>query len=187
MILALRVAAITVGRFAKMLAAGAFLPENGPYFLARFAEIPFIEQTSSAAARYCASFSFCRRSSFCKSPPEPAYSPSRVVQAVPADEPHTAVDDDFLHRLQAVLSADDQLAQGRDCSACQPSGRRRPDGRDGPPCRGCLHMTQAPPACYSGCVFSELLPEGFLSLSSIFSMIYTVKTPFSPLIFISPL
>ena len=30
--------------FSQMLSAGAFLPENGPYFLARVAGVPFVEQ-----------------------------------------------------------------------------------------------------------------------------------------------
>jgi hypothetical protein len=33
---------------------------------------------------------------------------------------------------------------------------------------------------YSGCISSELLMEWLIYFSSIFSMIYTVKTPFSP-------
>ena len=36
---------------------------------------------------------------------------ARVVQIVLIDQPHTAVDDGFLHRLQALLAAHNQLAQ----------------------------------------------------------------------------
>ena len=36
-----------------------------------------------------------------------------VAQILPIDQPHTAVDDGLLHRLQAVLAADDQLTEGQ--------------------------------------------------------------------------
>ena len=37
-----------------------------------------------------------------------------IVEIVPIDQPHTAVNDGFLHRLQAVLAAYDQLAERKD-------------------------------------------------------------------------
>jgi len=37
-----------------------------------------------------------------------------VVQIVLIDQPHTAINDGFLHRLQSFLAAHNQLAQGQD-------------------------------------------------------------------------
>ena len=36
---------------------------------------------------------------------------ARVVEIILVDQPHTAVDDGFLHRLQTIFTAHDQLAQ----------------------------------------------------------------------------